>query len=66
MKKKKKTKTVKAWALVSGGGALIGGGDSYFGYKCLEVFSTKKGAIEHMSVTRPKDRVVPCTIVYEI
>ena len=56
-------KTIKAWAIVSRGGVLIGGGEKFFGYTELCVFSTRKGATEHLSITR-NDIVIPCTISY--
>jgi len=63
---KAKTKKVEAWAIVSLGGVLIGGGDKSFGYTPLCTYSTKQGATEDISPTRPNDKVVPCTITYSL
>lgn len=60
-----KRKVVKAWAIVSPGGVLIGGGDNYYGYTPLCTYSTRLGAKAHLSTTR-NDIVVPCTITYAL
>lgn len=60
-----KNKTIKAWAIVSRGGILIGGGTKFYGYTALCVYSTRIAAKEHLSKTR-NDVVVPCEITYSL
>lgn len=66
MKKKTKKKTVKAWAIVTRGGVLIGGGEKHYGYAPLAVYSTRHGAHGHTTLTRPTDVVIPVTITYTV
>ncbi len=66
MKKiKLKSKKVKAWAIVSRGAVLVGGGSKHYGYTPLCVYSTKISAQIHLSNTR-NDIVVPCVISYAV
>lgn len=64
--KKEKVKRVKAYAIVSRGNVLIGGGEKLYGYTPLCVYRTRQGAKNHISLTRPNDKVVPCEITYKI
>ena len=57
----KQTKKIKAWAIVSQGGVLVGGGDKFFGYTELCIYRTEIGAKKHLNPNR-KDKVVPCEI----
>ena len=54
-------KKIKAWAIVSRGGVLVGGGTKAYGYTPLCVYSTRQGAKQHLNFTR-NDIVVPCII----
>ena len=57
---------VKAWAIVSRGGVLIGGGEKrWFGYTPLCTYRTKLGAKQHLSSMR-NDVVVPVEITYSL
>lgn len=56
---------MKAWAIVSRGGVLIGGGDKFYGYTPLCVYRTKQGAKNNISKTRETDIVVHCEIHFK-
>ena len=59
-------KKIKAWAITSSRGVLIGGGDKEWGYFNLCVYSTREGAKLHLTPTRPTDKIVPCEITYSL
>jgi hypothetical protein len=54
-------KKIKAWAITSPKGVLVGGGMKIC-YTPLCVYSTRLGAKQHLSSDR-NDIVVPCVII---
>jgi len=58
MKKKEKTKTVKAWAIISARGKLVP-------YE-VGVLSTYQRKVNAEWDSYTGERIVPCTITYEV
>jgi len=56
-----RNKKIKAWAITTKGGIIIGGGDKDFGYTELCIYRTKLAAKQHLNLNR-RDIVIPIEI----